>query len=149
MEEMAGAQELRPKYVTQEEAAMVVDLYSRLGENRQKANLLTIADISESLQISEVEAARLLDHVRNAPSAGPTKVENLTDYPVLYFLGLLAVICSIIFAGFFVFASLTNPYWNGGNSGGVLLALGWIALWLWHFRRPMLRFFQGAGRPGS
>jgi hypothetical protein len=146
MEEMA-ANELRPKYVTQEEASAIVDLHSRLGETRQKVNLLTIDDLSESLQISEAEAQRLLDHVRNTPSTTTARHDQVTDYTVLYYFGLISLVASMVCAIMYLALRLTNPYWSS-DRGMQVFAFVWLGIWCWHFRRPIRRFFAGA-IPGS
>ena len=150
MEDMAVSQELKPKYVTQEEASAVVELWARLDSNRSRANLLTIADLSESLQISEADAERLLHQVR---SQGPATTAQATsepqDFAAVTVFGIFCLALSFLTAAVFMYLWLTHSYNRDERSEYMTMgmAVAWCAGWAWYFRRPIKRaitgFFRG------
>lgn len=146
MEQMAGSQELRPKYVTQDEASAVVELWGELQQTRTNPHLVTVADLSETLQISETEAEKLLMEVRarHRPIAQPMPIEDADYAGVLKTVGAITLLGTVSLGLLYLFQYIVwhkdNMYIDGGKTTIAWLALLWCTGWGWYFRRPIARF---------
>ncbi len=137
---MLHQEELRPKYVTQEEAAAVIDLWAKMNEARAGTDqLLTIGDVSEALNLSPAEVEILLARVRNAPAPLPTEMPRPTG-PAFALLIVSIFACTVFTVG--VMQASMRMSIADGDSLRAWLAAGWVLIWAWYFRRPVSRFVK-------
>ncbi len=145
MDAAAVRQEQLGHSVTQEEAASMIELWTRLDESEA---LLKLTDVSEALHISEGEAQGLLAQVRSKPTSSALSTSRVR---VTVLRGLLAV--SLFLASLFIGGCLADLHSGGHRLTATdwLTAAAcatWIIVWLWYYRRPIRRV-MGKGLRGS
>lgn len=147
MKEMASTQDFRPKYVTQQEANEMVELWGRLQEGRA-SHLLTLEDLCETLQISEKEAEQLLKTVRSHPEppVAVTRDESAAHLRTLAVMGGVAIVASVFVALMFIVMTLVAVdhgfYVAPEERFGCFFSLVWVIGWIYYFRRPIQRFIR-------
>ena len=134
--------DVHPKYVTQEEAAAVIDLWTRMREAGGAGDhLLTVGDVSEALNLPVAEVEILLTKVRNAPVV--SLPEKIVKAPQGQWFKLL--IASITIAAGFTIAVTQASSIGRVDDDLQYLAFGsafWVLLWASYFRRPISRFIK-------
>jgi hypothetical protein len=130
-----------PRPITQQEAAEMIELWTRTSETNDPPTL-DLRDVIETLHISEAEGTRLLTQVRRqAPAAKQLSATSV----ILHTLLALSLLASIS-----AFCSVLS--WTAsGIAGASELRIGFVAFlwtfgWLFYYRRPVKRFFAGFGR---
>ncbi len=134
----------REQPVTQQEAAEMIELWTRTSETHDPATL-DLRDVIEALHISEAEGMSLLAQVRGQTPAPPVTGKLTAPSIVLHTLLALSLLASTS-------AFLSVLSWTAsGIAGASELRIGFVAFlwtfgWLYYYRRPVKRFFAGFGR---